>query len=223
MPSAIEGYLANILSAVYGEQVRTSIHHAIQQCYSDVTSPSLLKDGIAEILTLNVSNGVIPGAVINDLGLITETTANKFDFSAIEEGYLNSSTGEVANATSSNKNYWTSGFIPVTSGTTYYFKSLARKVMYNSSQEFSANIGDNATSYTPNANGYIRVSLLKTNRNVAAVYEGTNRSTYIPGRSAIDFVLRDDVYRKSEIDTMLGNIDVGLTSEQKAALIALLN
>lgn len=223
MPSAIEGYLANILSAVYGEQVRTSIHHAIQQCYSDVTSPSLLKDGIAEILTLNVSNGVIPGAVINDLGLITETTANKFDFSAIEEGYLNSSTGEVANSTTSNKNYWTSDFIPVTSGTTYYFKNLARKVMYNSSKAFSANIGDNATSYTPNANGYIRVSLLKTNRNVAAVYEGTNRSTYIPGRSAIDFVLRDDVYRKSEIDTMLGNIDVGLTSEQKAALIALLN
>lgn len=223
MPSAIEGYLANILSAVYGEQVRTSIHHAIQQCYSDVTSPSLLKDGIAEILTLNVSNGVIPGAVINDLGLITETTANKFDFSAIEEGYLNSSTGEVANATSSNQNYWTSGFIPVTSGTTYYFKNLARKVMYNSSKAFSANIGDSASSYTPNANGYIRVSLLKTNRNVAAVYEGTNRSTYIPGRSAIDFVLRDDVYRKAEIDTMLGNIDVGLTSEQKAALIALLN
>lgn len=221
--SAISTDINKIRNAVWADEVRESIAHGIEQCYSDITSPSLLKDGIAEILTLNVSNGVIPGAVINDLGLITETTANKFDFSAIEEGYLNNSTGEVANSTTSNKNYWTSDFIPVTSGTTYYFKNLARKVMYNSSKAFSANIGDSATSYTPNANGYIRVSLLKTNRNVAAVYEGTNRSTYIPGRSAIDFVLRDDVYRKSEIDTMLGNIDVGLTAEQKAALIALLN
>ena len=55
--SAISTYLANILSKRKGEEVRGSIHDAIEQCYRDVTNPTLLTDGIEEILEMQ--KGVI--------------------------------------------------------------------------------------------------------------------------------------------------------------------
>lgn len=215
--SAISTYLANILSKRKGEEVRGSIHDAIEQCYRDVTNPTLLTDGIEEILEDMVDNGRISLAITEDLGMITEGTSNLFDFTLITAGRLNTSTGAVDTATG----YWVSDYIPVEAGVTYYFTGTDRRVAYNSSKAYSANISS-ATSWTASADGYIRISVTTANRKTAKVNAGSNKP-YRPGRSAVDFNLRDDVYRKGEIDTMLGNIDVGLTSEQKAALIALLN
>lgn len=39
--SNIQNYLTQILSAVYGKDVRQSIHDAIKQCYDDVSNQSL--------------------------------------------------------------------------------------------------------------------------------------------------------------------------------------
>lgn len=215
--STISTILSTLRSAVWAIDVRDEIANAIEQCYKDVNSPSLVTDGIEEVIGDMVDNGRISGAIVEDLGLITEGTTNLFDFTLITAGRLNTSTGAVDTATG----YWVSDYIPVEAGVTYYFTGTDRRVAYNSSKAYSANISS-ATSWTASADGYIRISVTTANRKTAKVNAGSNKP-YRPGRSAVDFNLRDDVYRKGEIDTMLGNIDVGLTSEQKAALIALLN
>lgn len=49
--SRISGFLAQILSAVYGKDVRQSIHDAIEQCYTDVSNAKT----IAEAATNNAN------------------------------------------------------------------------------------------------------------------------------------------------------------------------
>lgn len=46
--SAIDNYLQEIQTAVYGEEVRDAIHDAIQQCYTDVSEGGAAFDSIAE-------------------------------------------------------------------------------------------------------------------------------------------------------------------------------
>lgn len=214
--SSIQTYLDYIATKIWARDVRTAIINAIQQCYNDVNSPTLLTEGIEGILEDMVDNGRISLAIMDDLGLITEGTNNLFDFSTVEAGRLNTSTGEITETSG----YWVSDYIPVENGKTYYFANTDRRVAYNSSQAYSANIS--GTTWTAQADGYVRVSVTSSNRKTAKINEGSSK-TYRPGRAPVDYNLRDDVYRKAEIDTMLGNIDVGLTAEQKAALIALLN
>ncbi len=214
--SSIQTYLDYIATKIWARDVRTAIVNAIQQCYNDVNSPTLLTEGIEGILEDMVDNGRISLAIMDDLGLITEGTNNLFDFSTVEAGRLNTSTGEITETSG----YWVSDYIPVESGKTYYFANTDRRVAYTSSKAYSANIS--GTTWTASADGYVRVSVTSANRKTAKINEGSSKA-YRPGRAPVDYNLRDDVYRKAEIDTMLGNIDVGLTSEQKAALIALLN
>lgn len=214
--STISTILSTLRSAVWAIDVRDEIANAIEQCYKDVNSPSLVTDGIEEVIGDMVDNGRISGAIVEDLGLITEGTSNLFDFTTVTAGRLNTSTGEVGEASG----YWTSDFIPVENEKTYYFANTYSRVAYNSSQAYSANIS--GTTWTAQADGYVRVSVTSANRKTAKINEGSSK-TYRPGRAPVDYNLRDDVYRKAEIDTMLGNIDVGLTAEQKATLIALLN
>lgn len=214
--SAISTYLEYIRSKIYAKDVRTAIVNAISQCYNDVNNPTLLTDGIESILEDMIDNGRISLAIMDDLGLITEGTNNLFDFSTVKAGRLNTSTGEITETSG----YWVSDYISVENGKTYYFANTDRRVAYNSSKAYSANIS--GTTWTASANGYVRVSVTSANRKTAKINEGSSK-TYRPGRAPVDYNLRDDVYRKAEIDTMLGNIDVSLTSEQKAALIALLN
>ncbi|HNX62858.1 MAG TPA: hypothetical protein PKN45_09470, partial [Candidatus Limiplasma sp.] len=45
--ATIADYLAQIQDAVYGNQVRSAIHDAIQTCYSDVSASSTLADTAA--------------------------------------------------------------------------------------------------------------------------------------------------------------------------------
>lgn len=47
MMSRISQLLAQILSAVYGKDVRQSIHDAIEQCYADVSNAKTLADAAA--------------------------------------------------------------------------------------------------------------------------------------------------------------------------------
>lgn len=200
--STIQTLLANILAKRKGEEVRGSIHDAIAQCYSDVNNPTLLTDGIEGILDVMVSNGRISGAIVEDLGLITEGTSNLFDFTTITAGRLNTSTGAVDTASG----YWVSDYIPVESGKKYYFTNTDRRVAYTTSKAYSSSISS-ASSWTAPSDGYIRISVTTANRKTAKVNEGENKE-YRPGRAAVDFNLRDDVYRKNEVNALIDDVTI---------------
>lgn len=216
MPS-ISSLLEYIQSSIYGSQVRSSIVSAIQQCYEDVNNPTLLTTGINSIITNKVADGTISSQIIADIGVLTEPTDNLFDFSKVSQGLLNTASGTID---TSNTNYWTSDYIAVTAGNTYYFTNTYARVFYNTSKAYSSNVGQ--TSFTPASNGYIRCSVTNANRMTAMVKE-TSGGAYIPGRSAIDYNLRANTYNKGQVDALIAGVDVSLTTEQKAALIALLD
>lgn len=217
MPSNISSLLNYISNSIYGSQVRSTIVEAIQQCYNDVNSPTLLTDGINTIISNKVADGTISGQIITDIGVLTEPTDNLFDFSNVTRGLLNTSSGEVD---TSNTNYWTSTYIPVTAGNTYYFTNTFARVYFNSSHTTATNIGQ--SSFTPSADGYVRISVTNANRMKAMIKE-TSGNTYIPGRSAIDYNLRANTYNKGQVDALIAGIDISLTSAQKAELIGLLD
>ena len=54
--SAISGFLAKIKTAIYGEEVRSSIHDAIEQCYEDVTNAKTLADNSINNSTTALNN-----------------------------------------------------------------------------------------------------------------------------------------------------------------------
>lgn len=74
--SAISQDLAKIQSAIYGEEVRGAIHDAIEQCYSDVSNPTLQTEAIeaaiqvkideGEMAALTIADGTITGAKLAD-------------------------------------------------------------------------------------------------------------------------------------------------------------
>lgn len=215
MPS-ISSLLEYIQSSIYGSQVRSSIVAAIQQCYEDVNNPTLLTTGISNIISSKIADGTISGRIITDIGVLTEPTDNLFDFSKVSQGLLNTASGTID---TSNTNYWTSDYIPVTAGTTYYFTNTYARVFYNTSKVYSSNVGQ--ASFTPASNGYIRCSVTNAKRMTAMVKE-TSGGTYIPGRSAIDYNLRASTYSKNQVDNLIAGVDVSLTAAQKAELIGLL-
>lgn len=71
--SAISTYLNNILSAIYGKDVRQSIHDAISQCYDDVTSPSLATAAFDTAIKNAVADGTLTGFTVEDDGAGTVT------------------------------------------------------------------------------------------------------------------------------------------------------
>lgn len=215
MPS-ISSLLAYIEDSIYGSQVRSSIVAAIQQCYEDVNNPTLLTTGINSIISSKVADGTISDRIITDIGVLTEPTDNLFDFSKVTQGLLNTANGTIG----TNADYWTSDYIPVTAGNTYYFTNTFARVFYNTSKTTASNIGQ--SSFTPSANGYVRVSVTDANRMTAMIKE-TSGGTYIPGRSAIDYNLRANTYNKGQVDALLAGVDVSLTSAQKSELIGLLD
>lgn len=56
--SRISGLLAQILSSVYGRDVRQSIHDAISQCYADVASAKTIADDAVSDMETSVSGAL---------------------------------------------------------------------------------------------------------------------------------------------------------------------
>lgn len=54
--SRISILLENILKAVYGKDVRQSIHDAIEQCYTDVSSAKTLADDSVTLMQENIED-----------------------------------------------------------------------------------------------------------------------------------------------------------------------
>lgn len=69
--SNIATYLKNILSAVYGREVRQSIHDAIEQCYDDVSNPDLNTEAFKTAVQSKIDDGTIAAMTIPD-GSITK-------------------------------------------------------------------------------------------------------------------------------------------------------
>lgn len=69
--SLIAQYLNKILEAVYGKDVRQSIHNAIEQCYKDVNSPILNITAMKAAIQEKIDDGTIPNMTLAD-GSVTE-------------------------------------------------------------------------------------------------------------------------------------------------------
>ena len=92
--SSIQTYLNSIMSAIYGEEVRSSIKSAIQQCYSDVGSPTLNRAAFEAAIQTKLDDGTIE-EMINSLtasekqqliGLLDEDAPNVDTSSDDESG-----------------------------------------------------------------------------------------------------------------------------------------
>lgn len=188
----IKKYLDNILSAVYGEEVRSSIHDSIAACYDDVHDPTLIKDGFQDTIRDMLDTGELQKAFESDIGLITEKTHNLFDFTDITRGRLSS-----GNVVTDNTRF-VSDYIPVDAGTTYYFNNMYSKAFYDTNKVFQSAVTVGNT-FTPVSSGYVRVCVASANKNTASMFAGSNKP-YVPGRSPVDAVLRETALTKDDAD-----------------------
>ena len=205
--SDVERWLNQIQTAVYGEEVRTSIWRAIDACYKDVHKRELIRDGIDEVLRQLIAEGVLSDEIFETIGLLTETTENLFDFTKVVPGRVRTEVnpanggGEINTSGSNATDYRTSDFIPVSAETVYYISKTVDRCYYSKSKVYDKTIKPGENGWTAPSDGYIRVVVKLSNLNKAGVYANTNRSTYIPGRTAVDAALRDKVYTKDVTDS----------------------
>ncbi len=82
--------MSKIQSAIYGKDVRQSIHDAIAQCYSDVSNPTLSSDAMKTTVNTRIQelldNGTLSNMTIADGSIETVKIADK----AITEDKLTS-------------------------------------------------------------------------------------------------------------------------------------
>ena len=74
--SSIQNYLSQILSAVYGRDVRQSIHDAIKQCYDDVSNPDLNTGAFKTALAAAIEDGTLTALNVGDNTITTEKLAD---------------------------------------------------------------------------------------------------------------------------------------------------
>lgn len=69
--SAISGFINTIRNAVYGEQVRTAIVNALEQCYSDVNNPSLQTEAFETALNEAYADGILDIQTVTQMSAMT--------------------------------------------------------------------------------------------------------------------------------------------------------
>lgn len=69
--SAISGFINTIKNAVYGEQVRTAIVDALEQCYSDVNAPSLQTEAFTAALNAAYAGGILDIQTVTQISAMT--------------------------------------------------------------------------------------------------------------------------------------------------------
>lgn len=74
--ATIQDYLNNILKAVYGKDVRQSIHDAIKQCYEDVTSPELNIGAFETAVQNKIDSGELAAMTLADKSVTSEKLAD---------------------------------------------------------------------------------------------------------------------------------------------------
>lgn len=74
--ATIQECLNNILKAVYGKDVRQSIHDAIKQCYEDVTNPELNIEAFATAVQNKIDSGELAALTLADKSVTSEKLAD---------------------------------------------------------------------------------------------------------------------------------------------------
>lgn len=74
--STIQDHLNNILKAVYGKDVRQSIHDAIDKCYDDVSNPDLNTEAFKTAVQSKIDDGSLAELTIGDSTVTTEKIVN---------------------------------------------------------------------------------------------------------------------------------------------------
>lgn len=69
--SAISGFINTIRNAVYGEQVRGAIINALEQCYSDVESPSLNQAAFTAAINAAYAGGILDIVTVTQISQMT--------------------------------------------------------------------------------------------------------------------------------------------------------
>ena len=75
MASRIQELLNEILSAVYGVEVRDAIHDSIKQCYDDVTTAKTLADDAAADANASASTANAAANNANTMATLEKTKA----------------------------------------------------------------------------------------------------------------------------------------------------
>lgn len=75
--SSISVLLKQILTAVYGREVRQSIHDAIEQCYSDVGDPTLNEAAFKKAVQAKIDDGSIAALTLGEGSIETKLIKNK--------------------------------------------------------------------------------------------------------------------------------------------------
>lgn len=87
--SNIQNYLTQILSAVYGREVRQSIHDAIEQCYDDVNNPTLNTEALNDAIQKKIDSGELAGMTLGDKSVTNAKLADdSVDTSNVKDGAI---------------------------------------------------------------------------------------------------------------------------------------
>lgn len=82
MASAIQTYLNNILNAVYGRDVRSSIHDAIELCYDDVSSGKTIAETAAGNVNTAIDNATSAANAANNAATSANSAADSANSAA---------------------------------------------------------------------------------------------------------------------------------------------
>lgn len=142
--SKIESYLKQILSAVYGKDVRQSIYNAIAQCYDDVSNPTLSTEALKTTIEIRIQelldDGSLANMTIADGSITAEKLADDIVFGVTE-------VTEASAMTDTNAIYLYKG-----SEEGYYYGSLyynngSKWMDVGGGQVTSSKIADEAVNY----------------------------------------------------------------------------
>lgn len=161
--------------------------------------------------------------------VVTRAGKNLFDKNSVaNDKYLSTTTGLEEQAI----NYCVSDYIPVFSGVTIYIPAswTVRRWFYDKNKTPTTYLNNSGNqAYTPSADGYIRVSILKTQIDLDTyqIEVGSSASTYAPFTAptsfeadlgevvhggSVDFV-SGEVVKDCAVDTMTSTYLSGLTSD----------
>lgn len=96
MASAIQTYLNNILNAVYGRDVRSSIHDAIELCYDDASSGKTIAETAAGNVNTAIDNATSAANAANSAATSANSAADSANSAAAS---ANSAATEATDAT----------------------------------------------------------------------------------------------------------------------------
>lgn len=201
--SAISGYINQIQNAVYGEQVRSSIVSALEQCYADVNSPSLQSEAFSEALNAAYAGGILDIQTVTTIAGMTNqqiiyryngTEAGKqkglYYYSALASGWVLIGS-EIQSV--SNSNQFTD------QNAIYKYTGNQTGMVPNSLYCY------NGTAWVPIGSGVLNAATASEMTNTGAIYKYTgSESGYITNGL---YYYKGDAWTLLSLDSVVGDLD----------------